>query len=341
LFLTRRADGTPLIKVLDFGIAKTDESDAAESSALTSSDDVRLGSPAYMPPEQLQNPRDVDTRSDIWSLGATLYELLCGRPPFEGPGYLDLATHVLQRPPRRLAEHDLPHPLPEGLEQVVLKCLEKERSFRYSNAADLATALARYGSADARMSLTRVSGMFASSSSFPALTRALTPDPEAIDPTLDVSSGAGKHRHADVTQTADVPADHRSTSNIKGADANKSSRVWLGVVLAAVAGVAFFVVQRAPGPPVAATTTNAALVAPPPLADVPKPVETAEKPPETVAVPTASVVAPKPLPPSRRGSTVKPTPSVATSMVTPPLPPPTPPIAGRSEEIERLIEKRH
>ena len=112
LFLTARADGTPLIKVLDFGIAKTIDGETVESTALTSSDDVRLGSPAYMPPEQLQNPRDVDTRSDIWSLGATLYELLCARPPFEGPGYLELASRILSQPPIPLSERQVPNTLP-------------------------------------------------------------------------------------------------------------------------------------------------------------------------------------------------------------------------------------
>ena len=130
LFLTARADGTPLIKVLDFGIAKTLDSDSAESTSLTSSDDVRLGSPAYMPPEQLQNPRDVDKRSDIWSLGATLYELLCGRPPFEGPGYLELASRILTKPPIPLSEQPVPPTLPHGLDEILLNCLENDRNAR-------------------------------------------------------------------------------------------------------------------------------------------------------------------------------------------------------------------
>src|SRR6185295_7457724 len=80
LFLTRRTDGAPLIKVLDFGIAKA-QGDASFSLTQTAS---VLGSPGYMSPEQLRSSRDVDLRSDIWSLGVILYELVVGRPPFTG-----------------------------------------------------------------------------------------------------------------------------------------------------------------------------------------------------------------------------------------------------------------
>ena len=224
LFLTKRADGTALIKVLDFGIAKTTEAEQPESSALTSSDDVRLGSPAYSSPEQLQNPRDVDKRSDIWSLGATLYELLSGRPPFEGNGYLELATRILKDPPTPISTRDLPHPLPAGLERVVRKCLEKQRSQRYANAAELAAALAPFGSEDARMSLTRVSGMMTSQSSFPAISKAVPVDVSTdLEPTLDVAGHTGRDRRtSDLGAVASEPPPAKRKS-------------WLVVALAAAA----------------------------------------------------------------------------------------------------------
>jgi serine/threonine-protein kinase len=174
LFLAERADGTPLIKVLDFGIAKTLRPAAnPDDLGLTSSEDVQLGSPTYMPPEQFQNPRDVDARSDIWSLGVTLYELISGQVPFQGRTYVELVSRVLKEPPDSFKVSRPALSLPEGLEQVVRRCLEKERDHRYSNAVELAVALAPYGSDDARLSLTRVSG----------LSRRNTPTPRAMSTT--------------------------------------------------------------------------------------------------------------------------------------------------------------
>jgi serine/threonine protein kinase len=175
LFLTTRADGTPLIKVLDFGIAKTLEPEPTDTFALTSSEDVRLGSPTYMPPEQLQNPRDVDTRADIWALGVTLHELISGRPPFQGQTYAELLSKILTAPPDSLKSRISELALPAGLSEIVAKCLEKKREHRYSNAAELAMALAPFGSDDARLSMHRVTGLTRGPS---------TPHPSSGPPTI-------------------------------------------------------------------------------------------------------------------------------------------------------------
>jgi serine/threonine protein kinase len=183
LFLTERADGTPLIKVLDFGIAKTLESDRAEDFALTNSEDTQLGSPIYMPPEQLRNPRDVDARADIWALGVTLYELISGKQPFRGQSHADLVSQVLNATPDAL-ETPLAIALPAGLELVVARCLEKQRDKRYGDAAELAAALAPFGSADARLSLSRILGLSRPRSSTPtSMARGFPND----DPTLPVA----------------------------------------------------------------------------------------------------------------------------------------------------------
>ena len=137
LFLTRGHAGSPLVKVLDFGISKTNPfGDADHDMTRTSS---MLGSPRFMSPEQMRDPRMVDPRSDIWSLGVVLYRLVSGRPPFEADTLGRLLTMVMHEAPDALGavRSDLPY----GFSDTVGRCLEKDPSRRYANIAELAYAL--------------------------------------------------------------------------------------------------------------------------------------------------------------------------------------------------------
>jgi serine/threonine-protein kinase len=135
LFLTYRADGSPLVKVLDFGISKmTGEAD----ENLTQTTDV-LGSPLYMSPEQIESPRDVDARTDVWSLGAILYKLLTGKAAFAAETASASLAKIVTRPPPPLRAQR--PDIPAELEALVLRCLEKDPSNRLPSAAELGRAL--------------------------------------------------------------------------------------------------------------------------------------------------------------------------------------------------------
>ncbi|NVB81231.1 MAG: serine/threonine protein kinase [Kofleriaceae bacterium] len=135
LFWTQRPDGTTCIKVLDFGVAKAPED---VNFSLTQTASV-IGSPGYMSPEQLKSSKGVDGRSDIWSLGIVMYELVTGKKPFQGESITELALKVAMDP-----TPSMDGAAPAGFEAVVRRCLEKEPGRRYQDVADLAAALAPF-----------------------------------------------------------------------------------------------------------------------------------------------------------------------------------------------------
>ncbi len=141
LFVSRRLNGMPLVKVLDFGIAKAIGAAAVGQMALTDSQAV-MGSPLYMAPEHMRSARAADIRSDIWSLGVILYELLGGQLPFDGETVTEVCIRVVNEPPASLLS--LRPGLDQALVTIVMRCLEKDPMARFQNVAQLATALEPY-----------------------------------------------------------------------------------------------------------------------------------------------------------------------------------------------------
>lgn len=141
LFLARRADGSQRIKVLDFGISKSIGSATSEEMSLTKTS-AWIGSPLYMAPEQMQSARDVDARADIWSLGAILYELISGRPPYQAESLPQLCNLLITTDPDHLLSHC--PACPEGLANAVMRCLVRDPAARTQTTAELAEALSRY-----------------------------------------------------------------------------------------------------------------------------------------------------------------------------------------------------
>lgn len=130
------AEGEPM--VTDFGLAKFFDSDGAATRT-----GAILGTPSYMSPEQASGRNSlVGVRSDVYSLGAMLYEMLSGRPPFRENNPLDTLVQVLEGEPTLLRQ--LVTTVPRELELICFKCLEKEPDNRYATAADLAADLKRY-----------------------------------------------------------------------------------------------------------------------------------------------------------------------------------------------------
>ncbi|HZL70906.1 MAG TPA: protein kinase, partial [Planctomycetota bacterium] len=141
--MVEQTEEGPRAIVLDFGLARPIEG----GETLSHSGSV-VGTPAYMSPEQARGEK-LDERTDVYSLGATLYDLLTGKPPFEGTGVLDVVKKVETTEP--VAPRKLNPNIPRDLETVAMKCLEKDRNRRFGSAKDLADDLSRWLAGDAVM----------------------------------------------------------------------------------------------------------------------------------------------------------------------------------------------
>jgi serine/threonine-protein kinase len=240
LFLHQRPDGKRVVKVLDFGISKLE----APGEQDTTKTGQMMGSPKYMAPEQMNSMHDADARSDVWSLGAILFEFLCARPPFVAESTPRICALVLNADPP--LPSSLRPDVPEGLERVVLRCLEKDPARRFADVKALAAALAPYA---------------------PSAGGAAVEVPPPLPPAP-----------ATLTTTAGATVAAWDTTRNEGAPKNKPGRrrlVLLGVAVAVAAGMALLWATHGgspvpapaapPAPDVSATASATA------TADAPKP----------------------------------------------------------------------
>jgi len=325
LFIATRADGTRIVKVLDFGISKSLLGGSASELSLTRTS-VLIGSPLYMSPEQMRSAKDVDTRTDIWSLGVILYEMITGRPPYTGDSIPALCASLLNDVPQSM--RTLRADVPAELEEVIRHCLAKDRADRYATVSELARALAQFGSISSQLHVDRASRVLGVTD--------VSPLTDSADRRLSRSADAsGQARAVSVQRTTPARSTHnswgRTDSPISGdATPKPKSRgplfLTLGIAAAAALSVALFLGNRAPSTPPSASASVAAptppvqappalvvetakpapptpepvvmpsAVAPEPSAPVVRPQEAAIKPKPVVQAP-AAVFKPKPAPP--------------------------------------------
>jgi len=154
LYLVRDRDGGICVKVVDFGISKLLEPDNPEGMEMTSTHAL-MGSPYYMSPEQMMSTRDVDERTDIWSIGVVLYQLLTGSVPFRGKNIAAQCALLLQHDPSPPSER-VSTAMPAGLDAAVLEFLRREPQARFQDTAAAARALVPFGGPHADRTLRRI-----------------------------------------------------------------------------------------------------------------------------------------------------------------------------------------
>ncbi|HEY8074963.1 MAG TPA: serine/threonine-protein kinase [Labilithrix sp.] len=178
LFLTHRPDGSTVVKILDFGISKLMTAAQMDASTLTTTGTM-LGSPNYMAPEQLTSPREVDARCDVWALGAILYRLIAGRPPFDGETLPVVFVAILQAPHTSLMK--IRADVPPALSYLVDRCLDKDPDARIPSADAVEQALGDIERGGA--GVPNVGSMFEVTAPAPRAStppRASVPSPDAV-----------------------------------------------------------------------------------------------------------------------------------------------------------------
>ncbi|MFO0569784.1 MAG: protein kinase [Polyangiaceae bacterium] len=271
LFLAHRADGSRLVKVLDFGISKSVTGGSSADLSLTATSAL-IGSPLYMSPEQMHSAKTVDSRTDLWALGAILFQLLANRPPYVAESIPQLCNALLNELPPPLSQFR--NDVPEALQVVVAKALAKDRAERWQSVGEMALALVPFAP-DARVHAERASRVSATLTSHASLAGAV-PNPDVAVAAISTASESLANQATEVSGSkaaAERTLDSWGKTGGPGASPSKKTKLLTlaGVgVLAAVALVVWGVTHTsasanpsaspavaAPPPPVAPPTSEA------------------------------------------------------------------------------------
>ncbi len=172
LFLSRGADGTPVVKMLDFGIAKVVEETAQNNLELTKTRAV-MGSALYMSLEQMRSTKTVDYRTDIYSLGITLYELLTHTHPFMAESFSELCVKVSLDPPDPISRHR--PDITDELAEVIAQAYARYPDDRYPTVAAFAAALAPFAAEETQAMIAAIQRIERAASGERPMVRMLTP----------------------------------------------------------------------------------------------------------------------------------------------------------------------
>jgi serine/threonine protein kinase len=172
LFLSRGADGTPVVKMLDFGIAKVVEETAQNNLELTKTRAV-MGSALYMSLEQMRSTKTVDYRTDIYSLGITLYELLTHTHPFMAESFSELCVKVSLDPPDPINRHR--PDITDELAEVIAQAYARYPDDRYPTVAAFAAALAPFAAEETQAMISAIQRIERAASGERPMVRMLTP----------------------------------------------------------------------------------------------------------------------------------------------------------------------
>jgi serine/threonine protein kinase len=266
LFLAHRSDGSIVVKLLDFGISKVMPTNGIDELSMTRTRAV-LGSPLYMAPEQMRSTRRVDQRADIWSLGVLLHEMLTGETPFLGDTLPEVCASIAADEPLRLTERR-PDAPPE-LEDVILRCLEKDPEHRFANVAEFAESIAKFAGLESLPSVARIGRLLHGvyTPSLPPVSRRSLPQGSLPPPDQRLSGIAPKLKHRVAAQRAQgvdamIATQTAMHPPVRPWWRTPRSLATMAAVLGGAVGGALLLSLNGPPPPARASTLATAPIAP-------------------------------------------------------------------------------